>query len=116
MQAFLGFTAMYWLIGMASPFALSLLGLTSLYLAPLVLSPQSRELASAVAQDGASAVKDLANAAADGGKSVIDSGKATVNNGINMTSNMASNMTSNMTGNTTAQVEEQPMKARDTVV
>jgi len=59
MQAFLGFTAMYWLIGVASPFALSLLGLTLLYIAPLVLSPQSRQIASAVAQDGASLTKDL---------------------------------------------------------
>jgi len=101
---FLGFTAMYWLIGVASPFALSLLGLTSLYIAPLVLSPQSREIASAVAQDGASRAKDVANAAADSSKSVIDSGKATVNSGINMASN-------NMT-----HVAEQAAKTRDTVV
>jgi hypothetical protein len=101
---FLGFTTMYWLIGAASPFALSLLGLTSLYIAPLVLSPQSREIASAVAHDGASRAKDLANAAADSGKSVIDSGKATVDSGINMASN-------NMT-----HVAEQAAKTRDAVV
>lgn len=101
---FLGFTAMYWIIGVVSPFALSLLGLTSLYIAPLVLSPQSREIASAVAQDGASRANDLANAAADSGKSLIDSGRATVNSGINMASN-------NMT-----HVAEQAVKTRDAVV
>jgi len=78
---FLGFTAMYWLIGAASPFALSLLGLTSLYMAPLVLSPKTREIAGAVAQDGASLAKDLANSAADSGKSAVESGKATLNSG-----------------------------------
>lgn len=94
---FLGCIVMYWLIGVASPFALSLLGLTSFYIAPLVLSPQSHEMTRAVAQDGATRAKDLANAAADSGKSAMDSG-------INMASN------------TMTQAGEQAAKARDTVI
>ena len=94
---FLGCIAMYWLIGVASPFALSLLGLTSLYIAPLAFSPQSREMASAVAQDGASRAKDLANAAADSGKSAIDSTKS-------------------LAQNAAAQAAEQSSKARSTIV
>lgn len=141
---FLGFTAMYWLIGVASPFALSLIGVTSLYIAPLVLSPQSRELAGAVAQDGAVLAKDLANAAAESGKSAIESGKsamesgkATVNSGLQkgketvnsglgggkaivnngLDSGKAKvNSGINMASNTATQVADQAARARGTAV
>lgn len=101
---FLGFLATYWLIGFASPFALSLLGLTALYIAPLVMSPQSRQIARGAAQASASLAGDLASTAVDSGKSVIDSGKETVNSGINMASNNIN------------QAAEQSAKMRDTVV
>ncbi|KAH6872077.1 Reticulon-domain-containing protein [Thelonectria olida] len=70
--AFLGFTALYWLIKVISPFGLAVLGLTSLYIAPLVTSTRGRE----VARDAKLRSEELANAATDKGVSLAQDGKA----------------------------------------
>jgi hypothetical protein len=43
--AFVGFTLTYWLLKITSPFSLAVLGLVSLYTAPLIWSPQGRKVA-----------------------------------------------------------------------
>jgi len=69
--AFLSFTGVFWLMKVASPFSLAVLGLTSLYIAPLINSPQGR----AVAQDATARGKELANAAAEKGKTLAEDSK-----------------------------------------
>jgi hypothetical protein len=56
----------------ASPFSLAVLGLSSLYMAPLINSPQGR----AVAQDAAAQGKELASAAAEKGNLLAEDSKA----------------------------------------
>ncbi|KAH7173240.1 Reticulon-domain-containing protein [Fusarium flagelliforme] len=70
--AFLSCITVYWLMKVASPFLLAVLGLTSVYIAPLVNSSHGR----AVAQDAASRGKDLANTAAGKGKTLAEDGKS----------------------------------------
>ncbi|KAK0640578.1 hypothetical protein B0T16DRAFT_378952 [Cercophora newfieldiana] len=92
--AFFAFTATYWLTMLASPFWLSVAGLTLLYIAPLIISPQAREIAHELAHDTGVLAGDLANTAVDSGKKAIGSG----------------------TGSRFTQAAEQSSKARDTVV
>ncbi|KAH7146146.1 Reticulon-domain-containing protein [Dactylonectria macrodidyma] len=70
--AFLSFTALYWLIKVLAPFGLAVLGLTSLYIAPLITSPRGRE----VAHDTRVRANELATAAADKGNTIARDGKA----------------------------------------
>ncbi|KAH7169787.1 uncharacterized protein B0J16DRAFT_359120 [Fusarium flagelliforme] len=69
--AFLSFTSVFWLMKVASPFLLAVLGLTSLYIAPLINSPHGR----AVAQDATARGKELANTAAEKGKTLAEDTK-----------------------------------------
>ena len=66
----------------ASPFALSILGVTSLYIAPLLLSPHGREAANQVAHDSSVLASDIANKAVDHGKSAIDTSKFLANSAV----------------------------------
>jgi hypothetical protein len=59
--AFTGFTALFLLMNIASPFSLAVLGLTSLYIAPLAASPHGR----ALAKDATAQGQRLANTAAE---------------------------------------------------
>jgi hypothetical protein len=61
----------FWLMKVASPFLLAVLGLTSLYIAPLINSPHGR----AVAQDATARGKELANAAVEKGKTLAEDSK-----------------------------------------
>ncbi|KAK7745120.1 hypothetical protein SLS62_009919 [Diatrype stigma] len=70
--AFFGVTALFWLIKVVSPFGLAILGLTSLYIAPLVSSPRGRQ----VAQDAKVRAQELANATAENAKGIAQDGKA----------------------------------------
>jgi hypothetical protein len=70
--AFLSFITMFWVMKVASPFLLAVLGLTSVYIAPLVNSSHGR----AVAQDATARGKELANAAAEKGKKLAEDGKS----------------------------------------
>ena len=67
-QAFFGFTAMYWLIKLASPFTLLVLSLTSLFIAPLVVPTRGR----AVAHDARVRAEELANPVVDDGKALAN--------------------------------------------
>jgi uncharacterized protein YoxC len=69
---FLGFTALFGLMKVASPFSLVVLGLTSLYIIPLINSPQRR----AVAQDVTAHGKELVKAATEKGNTLAEDGKA----------------------------------------
>jgi len=70
--AFLGLTAMYWLVKAASPFAISVLSVTSFYIIPLIISPPGRE----VAHDARLLAGELANTAVDNGKALAHGASA----------------------------------------
>ncbi|KAH7236605.1 hypothetical protein BKA59DRAFT_407091 [Fusarium tricinctum] len=70
--AFFGFTALFWLMKVATPFSLAVLSLSSLYVAPLINSPQGR----AMALDAAAQGKELASATAEKGNLVAEDSKA----------------------------------------
>ncbi|CAG7564478.1 unnamed protein product [Fusarium equiseti] len=70
--AFLSFITVFWLMKVASPFSLAVLGLTSIFIAPLVNSSHGR----AVAQDTVARGKELANTAAEKGKTLAEDGKS----------------------------------------
>ncbi|EXA31600.1 hypothetical protein FOQG_18082 [Fusarium oxysporum f. sp. raphani 54005] len=70
--ASLGFTAVFWLMKVASPFSLAVLGLSTLYIAPLINSPQGRT----IAQDATARGKELASAATEKGNTLAGDSKA----------------------------------------
>jgi hypothetical protein len=71
-QAFLGLAAIYGLIQFVPPFWLAVIGLTSVYIAPLVTSPRDR----AAAHDASVRAQELANTAAEKAKGIAQDGKA----------------------------------------
>ncbi|KAH6888440.1 Reticulon-domain-containing protein [Thelonectria olida] len=72
--AFIGCTALYWLIKVISPFGISVLCLTSVYIASLVMSPRGRE----VTRDAKARTGELASAAADKGTALAQKSKKKV--------------------------------------
>jgi len=70
--AFLSLTALYWLTKILAPFGLAVLGLTLLFIAPLITSPRGRE----VAHDAKVRADELATAAAEKGNSIARDGQA----------------------------------------
>jgi hypothetical protein len=70
-QAFLGFTALYWLTKIVPPFWLTVIGLTSIFVAPLLSSPEGR----GAAQDASVRAQELAKAAAEKGTALAQNGK-----------------------------------------
>lgn len=77
--SFLLLTSMYFLAKIASPISWAIIGLTSVYLAPLVLSPQGR----AVGKEAMGLAGDIANATVENSKSLansaMDNGKSFAN-------------------------------------
>lgn len=71
-QAFIGLTSLYWLIKIVPPFGLAVMGLTSVYMAPLFTSPRARE----AAHNTTVRAGELATAAAEKGNSLAQDGKA----------------------------------------
>jgi len=61
--AFLGLTGLYWLIKVVSPLWLTVMGLTSIFIAPLISSPQGRR----AAHDAGVRAQELVNTAAEKG-------------------------------------------------
>jgi len=61
--AFLGFTALYWLIQITSPFWLTVIGLTTIFAAPLISSPRVSEFA----HDAGARAQDLAKSGIEKG-------------------------------------------------
>lgn len=72
--AFFGLTALFWLNKLVSPFGLAIIGLTSIYIAPLVNSPRGRE----VAHDAAVRADELRTAAVNNTQKLAQDGKAKV--------------------------------------
>ncbi|KAF5679379.1 reticulon 1 Cwl1 [Fusarium heterosporum] len=70
--AFISFTTLSILLRVASPFSLAVLGLTSLYIAPLISSPQGRAVARSATEQG----KELANTAAEKAGALAEDSKA----------------------------------------
>ncbi|GKT45253.1 uncharacterized protein ColSpa_05434 [Colletotrichum spaethianum] len=69
--AFIGFTALYGLMQVLAPFWLAVLALTSVFIAPLVNSPQGRK----AAQDATVRAQELANTTAEKGKELAKNGQ-----------------------------------------
>ncbi|KAM0284803.1 hypothetical protein ACHAQH_001723 [Verticillium albo-atrum] len=75
--AFLVITAVYFLSRLLSPFGLAILGLTSLFVAPLATSARGRE----VSQEAKVQAEKLGNAAAENANALVNDGKAKVAEG-----------------------------------
>ncbi|KAI0536916.1 Reticulon-domain-containing protein [Xylaria digitata] len=70
--AFVGFTTLFWLIKIMSPFDLGILGLSSAYIAPLIVSPGGREIAQAAKVHA----QELAHTTAESTKMALQDTKA----------------------------------------
>ncbi|KAI1853981.1 hypothetical protein JX266_001122 [Neoarthrinium moseri] len=69
--ALLGCTSLFWLLKVMSPFSMAILGLTSMYIIPLMTSPRGRELA----YDARVHAGELANTAAESSMRLGKDGK-----------------------------------------
>ncbi|KAK5063046.1 hypothetical protein LTR84_005122 [Exophiala bonariae] len=69
--ACIGLAVLFWLNKVVTPFWLAVIGLTSIYITPLVRSPQGR----AVAQNAGVRAQELASAATEHGKVLVEDGK-----------------------------------------
>ncbi|KAM0817595.1 putative Reticulon-domain-containing protein [Seiridium cardinale] len=69
--AFVGATALFWLIKVVSPFGLSVLGVSSIYLATLIASPRGRK----AAREASAQAGNMANVATEKGKVLAQDGK-----------------------------------------
>lgn len=72
LAAFVGITALFWLNKLVPPFGLAIIGLTSVYIAPLVNSPRGRE----VAHDAAVRADELRVAAVNNSQKLAQDSKA----------------------------------------
>ncbi|KAI0903889.1 hypothetical protein F4823DRAFT_629041 [Ustulina deusta] len=70
--AFVGFTTLFWLIKIMSPFNLAVLGLSSAYIAPLIVSPGGRDIAQCAKVNA----QELAHTTAESTKVVLQDTKA----------------------------------------
>ncbi|KAK9419044.1 putative Reticulon-domain-containing protein [Seiridium unicorne] len=69
--AFVGATALFWLIKVVSPFGLSVLGVSSIYLATLIASPRGRK----AAREASAQAGNMASVATEKGKVLAQDGK-----------------------------------------
>ncbi|KAM0547223.1 hypothetical protein ACHAPJ_010485 [Fusarium lateritium] len=74
--AFVATTSLYFLIQFMSPFGIAVLGLTTIYIIPLVTSPRGKD----IARDGMVRAQELSNAAVDKGNALAQDSRATVSN------------------------------------
>nr|XP_036576142.1 uncharacterized protein CTRU02_13829 [Colletotrichum truncatum]XP_036579062.1 uncharacterized protein CTRU02_10991 [Colletotrichum truncatum]KAF6782831.1 hypothetical protein CTRU02_13829 [Colletotrichum truncatum]KAF6786493.1 hypothetical protein CTRU02_10991 [Colletotrichum truncatum] len=72
--AFISVSALYWLVHFLSPFWLTFMGLNSIFIAPLLASPEGRRVAS----DASLRAQELVNATADRGKEVAQNSQAKI--------------------------------------
>ncbi|KAK1961393.1 hypothetical protein LY78DRAFT_644875 [Colletotrichum sublineola] len=70
--AFIGVTALYVLAQVVAPFWMAVMALTSIFIAPLVNSPQGRK----AAKDASARAQDLANTTAEKGRELAKNGQA----------------------------------------
>lgn len=75
-SAFLLTTSLYFLCQFMTPFGITILGLTTIYIIPLVTSPRGR----GIARDGMARAQEISTAAVDQASTIAQNGKATASN------------------------------------
>ncbi|KAM0351018.1 hypothetical protein ACHAPU_002796 [Fusarium lateritium] len=84
-------SSIYFLCQFMTPFGITILGLTTIYIIPLVTSPRGR----GIARDGMARASEISSAAADQASTLAQDSKATVSNLTARATGAASNMTAN---------------------
>ncbi|KAI1109674.1 Reticulon-domain-containing protein [Nemania sp. NC0429] len=117
--AFVGCTAMFWLLKVLSPFNVAILGLTLLYMTPLVTSPRGRE----VAQNAKAGAQELAHATSENTRAIAQYGNAKAADLSSMTQQTAAGLSSKVkqtagdissqTQNTTANLSSQAQQTAE---
>ncbi|KAF4446966.1 hypothetical protein F53441_9437 [Fusarium austroafricanum] len=74
--AFVATASLYFLIQFMTPFGIAILGLTTVYMLPLVMSPRGRGMA----RDGMARAQEISNEAVDQARSIANDPKATMSN------------------------------------
>lgn len=80
--------SLYFLIQFMTPFGIAILGLTTIYIIPLVTSPRGR----GIARDGMARAQEISNAAVDQASSIAQDPKGTMANISSMAQDTAGNL------------------------
>ncbi|KAF5551314.1 hypothetical protein FMEXI_3432 [Fusarium mexicanum] len=86
--AFVATGSLYFLIQFMTPFGIAILGLTTIYIIPLVTSPRGR----GIARDGIARAQEISNAAVDQANSIAQDPKGTMANISSMAQDTAGNL------------------------
>ncbi|KAF9772382.1 hypothetical protein IL306_009907 [Fusarium sp. DS 682] len=86
--AFVVFGSLYFLIQFMTPFGIAILGLTTIYIIPLVTSPRGR----GIARDGMARAQEISNAAVDQASSIAQDTKGTMANISSMAQDTAGDL------------------------
>ncbi|KAF4499518.1 hypothetical protein FAGAP_4308 [Fusarium agapanthi] len=86
--AFVATGSLYLLIQFMTPFGIAILGLTTIYIIPLVTSPRGR----GIAHDGMARAQEISNAAVDQANSIAQDPKGTMANISSMAQDTAENL------------------------
>ncbi|KAF5690439.1 hypothetical protein FCIRC_892 [Fusarium circinatum] len=86
--AFVATGSLYFLIQFMTPFGIAILGLTTIYIIPLVTSPRGR----GIARDGMARAQEISNAAVDQANSIAQDPKGTMANISSMAQDTAGNL------------------------
>jgi len=89
-SAFMIATSLYFLTQFMTPFGITILALTTVYIIPLVRSPQGR----GIARDGIARAQELGNVAIDQASTLAQDSKVAVSNMTSRAQDTASNLTS----------------------
>ncbi|KAM0544456.1 hypothetical protein ACHAO7_008861 [Fusarium culmorum] len=89
-SAFLIATSLYFLTQFMTPFGITILALTTVYIIPLVRSPQGR----GIARDGIARAQEIGNVAVDQASTMAQDSKVAVSNMASRAQDTASNLTS----------------------
>ncbi|KAM0470327.1 hypothetical protein ACHAP7_009629 [Fusarium lateritium] len=87
-SAFLLTTSLYFLCQFMTPFGITILGLTTIYIIPLVTSPRGR----GIARDGMARAQDISNAAVDQASTIAQNSNVTASNLATQAQDAASNL------------------------
>ncbi|RGP77810.1 hypothetical protein FLONG3_4104 [Fusarium longipes] len=88
--AFMIATSLYFLTQFMTPFGITIMALTTVYIIPLVRSPQGR----GIARDGIARAQELGNVAIDQASTIAQDSKVAVSNMTSRAQDTASNLTS----------------------
>ncbi|KAG5657929.1 hypothetical protein KAF25_007962 [Fusarium avenaceum] len=89
--AFLLTTSLYFLCQFMTPFGITILGLTTIYIIPLVTSPRGR----GIARDGVARAQEISSAAVDQASAIAQNSKTTASNLAAQAQDAASNLSTN---------------------